>query len=56
MQQPKKKNPFNNNKFEEDKDDAMQIADKPMAEILFSNPPGLNKNVSQGSGGHIKGD
>lgn len=47
---PKKDNPFN--KFEEDKDDSMQIADVPLAEALFAQP-NLGK---QGSTGHIQAD
>lgn len=48
--QPKKENPFN--KFEEDKDDSMQIMEKPLAEKLFAERPmdGFHNNMSQGSG------
>ena len=47
---PKKQNPFN--KFEEDKDDSMQIGDKPMAEVMFGDSNQImEKQVSQNSGG-----
>jgi len=44
---PKKENPFA--KFEEDKDDSMQIRDKSMAEIMFSEKNNLG-------GGHIQAE
>lgn len=62
---PKKNNPFNNDKFEEDKDDSMQInsnkpynGDVPLAEVMFNQDrPDLRKNMSQNSqGAQIQAD